>query len=174
MALVVEDGTGLANADAYVSEAFVDAYDLDYVNDATWQAATSTVKERSIRQATQYLDAVYGTRWNGEKLVCTQSLDWPRCSVYDSDGCLLDSDSVPVGIERACAELAIRAATGSLLVDQNAGGGLKKLKQKVAVLEQEKEWFSPGNSSTQTTYPIIDSILISDSLIRGGNTAVRG
>ena len=46
MALTVEDGTGLVNADAYISVADADTYFLASAN-ATWAAATSPAKMMS-------------------------------------------------------------------------------------------------------------------------------
>jgi len=51
MALIIEDGTIIANADSYVPIADVDTYNDDYVADATWTALSTTLKEIAIRQA---------------------------------------------------------------------------------------------------------------------------
>lgn len=114
MAIVIEDGSGLANAEAYISVADADTY-FSLRGNAAWAALTETQKEQALRRAVDYMTAVYGQRWKGERSSATQALDWPR------DGVLgVASDVVPVAVGRANAELAVRASAGDLLADQGA------------------------------------------------------
>lgn len=114
MAIVIEDGTGKSNAEAYISVADADAYFAARGN-AAWEALTTGQKEQNLRLGTDYMGQVYGPRWCGERATATQSLDWPRIGV-----CGVDSNVVPVAVQRANAELAVRAAAGALLADQGA------------------------------------------------------
>lgn len=107
MALVVEDGTARADAEAYISVADADAYFAARGNTA-WAALTEDAKEQALRRATDYMQAVYGPRWRGEPVTATQALDWPRTPY----------DPIPTAIARANAELAVRAAGSELLADQ--------------------------------------------------------
>ncbi len=71
MSLVVEDGTGLSNADSYVALADVTAYLTKYASAATlaaWSAGASIDTERACRNATHYLDAQYGSRLPGFRI----------------------------------------------------------------------------------------------------------
>ncbi|SRR5690606_1904871 len=108
MALIVEDGTGLPNAEAYISVADADSYFAKRGNSA-WAALTVDAKEVALRLGADYMAAVYGPRWCGERLTDTQALDWPR-----------DEQGVPEAVKRANAELAVRASAGVLLADQGA------------------------------------------------------
>ena len=108
MALIVEDGTGLPNAEAYISVADADSYFAKRGNSA-WSALTVDAKEVALRLGADYMAAVYGPRWCGERLTDTQALDWPR-----------DEQGVPEAVKRANAELAVRASAGVLLADQGA------------------------------------------------------
>jgi hypothetical protein len=67
MTLVVEDGTGVYNANAYCGRAFV----LDYLtvrNKATtWSAATTAAQEAAIIGATDYVEMRFGLRFRGQK-----------------------------------------------------------------------------------------------------------
>ena len=56
--LIVEDGTGLANANAYVSVEFADEY-FSARGNQTWVGLGSADKEAAIIKATDYLEAVY-------------------------------------------------------------------------------------------------------------------
>ena len=116
MALIVEDGSIVAGAESYITVADATAYFLARGN-AVWAAlASDTVREQLLRKATDYMVARYGLRWKGERVNEGQALDWPRSCAY-ANGFLLDSDSVPLKVRHACAELAVRASEGDLQPD---------------------------------------------------------
>lgn len=116
MALIVEDGTIVAGAESYISVTDADAYFLARSN-ATWAAiATTELKEAALRKATDYMVGRYGLRWKGDRVSELQELDWPREAAY-ANGFLIDSDTVPVAVQRACAELAVRASADDLQPD---------------------------------------------------------
>lgn len=125
MALVTEDGTGLANAESLCSVADATAHHAARGNAAWASLASDTVREQCLRKATEYLQQVYSQAWAGYRTTTTQALDWPRHSVPRRDiasvGYLLasywDSDEVPVAVQRACAELALKASSADLLAD---------------------------------------------------------
>lgn len=114
MTLMVEDGSGLPDAEAYCSVAFADAYHASRGNKA-WAGAVAA-REAALRRATDFMTQTCAERWKGERVSMHQALDWPRYSVV-VDGYELDADSVPVAIQRACAELALRALTQPLAPD---------------------------------------------------------
>ena len=119
MALVVEDGTGLSTAESYISVVDASTYHTARGN-ATWAAlASDTVREQALRKATDYMGAVYGLRWSGDRVLAAQALDWPRYNVA-VHGFSVDSDVVPTAVANACAELALRAAADDLLPDIGA------------------------------------------------------
>lgn len=108
MALVVEDGTGLANADAFVSLAYADAYHSARGNTA-W-TGTDEAKEQAIRRATAFLSNAY--RWKGERAQGRdQALAWPRSWVDDIEGHAVSATSVPWEVEQATCEVALRELT---------------------------------------------------------------
>lgn len=113
MPLVVEDGTGLAAADAYISVADADTYFLASAN-STWAAATIPDKEVAIVKATRYMEKRFGTKWKGQIASSEQALGWPRRYVYDERGTEL-ANQVPVQIARACAEYAVQALINPLI-----------------------------------------------------------
>ena len=119
MALIVEDGTGKPDAEAYISVADADAYFTARGN-ATWAALPDdSAKEAALRLGADYMEGAYGQRWKGCRISQTQALSWPRDGVC-VDGYDLPDDEVPVAVARANAELAVRASAGSLLEDQGA------------------------------------------------------
>lgn len=118
MALVVEDGTGKADAEAYISVADADTYFAARGN-AAWAALLTDAKEAALRLGFDYMGAVYGQRWKGCRVSATQAGDWPRDGVC-VNGYEVPDDEVPLAVARANAELAVRASAGSLLEDQGA------------------------------------------------------
>lgn len=110
MALEVEDGTGKDDAESYASVAETDTYFSNLGNTA-WTGTTAT-KEAALRKATQYLDATYN--WIGYIYITTQTLGWPRTSVFDREGRDL-KESVPLRVKRATYELALASLSGDLI-----------------------------------------------------------
>ena len=107
MALVTEDGTGLADAESFASVATADTYFGDR-GVAAWASLDVAAQEAALRLGTDYMEAQYGLLWAGERKTTTQALSWPR----------VGWTGVPEAVQRACCELAIRASAGPLLVDQ--------------------------------------------------------
>jgi hypothetical protein len=124
MALIVEDGTGLADAESFASVADATAYHAARGN-AAWAAlASDELREQLLRRATDYMEAFYRTQWAGCRVKSTQALSWPRYDVplpdvlsLGNERQVLASDIVPKPVKNACAELALRAITADLAPD---------------------------------------------------------
>ena len=150
MALVVEDGTGITNANAYVSVAEADSY-FQARNNPSWSTRTTADKEKAILYATSFLDGVF--YWLGHIKKFEQSLGWPRILVYDKDHRPIGSDSVPQRVKDAACELALEGLDKPLSPSLARGGDVKR--QKVASLEIE--YFERAGS--ERTFPIVRQIL---------------
>lgn len=124
MALIVEDGSGLPNAESYISVTDADTYFANRGN-AAWAALDTTTKEQSLRAATDYMSQTFRLRWVGMRVTITQGLDWPRAWVpivdspsgYRAFPAYLALDVVPAEVSRACAELAVRSSASELSPD---------------------------------------------------------
>ena len=82
MTLNVEDGTGMANADSYVSVADCSAYHVSRGNQA-WAAGAVVDQEAAIRRATFWVDPTYRNRFPGYQTQGrAQALEWPRTGAY--------------------------------------------------------------------------------------------
>ncbi len=160
MALIVETGTASATAESYASVADVDSYALAR-GMAAWTGIDS-VKESALRNATQYIDATY--RFKGYRVAQAQALMWPRSGVM-FDRFALASDAIPVMLKTACMELAIKAISGSLIVDPDS-----QYVTDVQVGPIKKSMSAPQNGG-QKTYALIDSLL--RDLIAGGSGSVQ-
>lgn len=109
MALEVEDGTGKANADAFVSVADCDAYCMAYGLSPWTDAPASPAedKEGAIRRATTRLSTGYswkGARAHGR----SQALAWPRSGATDGENDPIADTEIPAELVQACCELAAR------------------------------------------------------------------
>lgn len=109
MTLIVEDGTGLSNANSYASVSDADAY-FAARSHPNWVGSTAA-KEAALLKATQYLDTKY--LWRGTIFSSEQSLNIPRSNFYDVNGRDL-SEKVPTVVKNATCELALIALTETL------------------------------------------------------------
>lgn len=153
MALVVEDGTGLSNAEAYCSVANATTYHNARGNADAWDAIED--KEAALRLATDYLTQKYRGKWQGKRTTSAQALDWPRTGVKwtDSPAGYYADNALPMELVNACAELALRTAAGPLLADL----GRETLSETVDVISVT---YAEGRSR-QTAYAAVDGWLTS-------------
>ena len=151
--LVVENGTGLTDANSYSALASANSYHIERGNTA-WAAATESDRKESLIKATQYLDGRYGLWWIGKRKSAGQALDWPRrWALFEQSGEYL-SDTVPEQVKRATAEAALTAITTDLEPDLKRGGGI----QRVTVGPITEQYASGANPQLQR--PRIDGLLI--------------
>lgn len=132
--LIVEDGSIVAGAEAYIDAAYADTYHSNRGNEA-WGALTVPQKEAAIRRATDYMGEAYRLKWAGKRVGVTQVLDWPRLTVPRKDTIgfqystqvYYDHKSIPEEVKKASAELALRAIAGDLAPDLKQGVRSKKI-----------------------------------------------
>jgi hypothetical protein len=164
--LIVEDGSGLATAEAYLSVADADAYFAAYPGGSAW-TGTVPEKEAALRAATLYLDAEYGGRWQGSRVNATQALDWGRYGVY-VDGFLLPNVPLPKNLRAATAEAAVRSMSGELMPDVVAADrGVTSASDSVGALSTSRTWGN-GGKVTSDQYRKVDA-LIGRLLVGGGS-----
>lgn len=138
MSIVVEDGTGLSNAESYLSVSGADSYHTNRGNDS-W-TGSDAVKEQALRKATEYLDNHY--QWIGDIYLTTQTLNWPRTFAYDSQGRAVNN-IVPSKVENAAAELALLALSEDLVPVTTSSDYAKR--EKVGDLEIEYRDSAPAS-----------------------------
>jgi hypothetical protein len=138
LVLVKEDGTGLANANAYANAADGDAYHDGHLYASAWTAATTGSKEKALVMATRLIDAQF--QFNGFKRATSQVLQWPRRLCPDPDntdgviagllllrGPYLDETKVPSVVANAACEMA-RELLKADRTDDPDGEGLRSLR----------------------------------------------
>lgn len=121
MSLITEDGTGLPNADSYVTLAEANAFMADDIHaSGLWDDTTDDVKEAVIRFATSAMDTHFD--YPGRKVYSTGSLRWPRSGVSDLDGNSVSSASVPKEIKKASVRYAYEFLKADRVSDPESKG----------------------------------------------------
>lgn len=148
--------------DFYGTVASADAYHSARANSA-W-AGDEVAKQAALIRASAYIDGKFQSqnscgRWeslfSGSKTGGRgQSLQWPRTGSTDNEGHAIPSTEVPIEIEQATYEAALReiVTPGSLSPDYVAAGAIKR--QKVDTLEIEYQ-ASPSVVGGVPTRPVI-------------------
>lgn len=112
MALIIEDGTGKADADVYVSVKDFDAYAtkrnlLDLID------LEPEVKTAALIAATEYADSY--KRYKGRRASAGQALEFPRIELQDWSS--YDVEGIPKRLKDAVLFLATTVAGGTPLYE---------------------------------------------------------
>jgi hypothetical protein len=83
LTLIKENGTGLANANAYANAADGDAYHEGHLYATAWTGASAGLKDAALVMATRLIDAYVD--FGGKKATSVQALQWPRAGCVDPD-----------------------------------------------------------------------------------------
>lgn len=97
MALTIEDGTGVANADSYVTVAECEAFAIAYFGSSL--SGSSTAKEAALRRAALFMDSL---PWKGHRTFGrNQGLAWPRKDVTDGEENEIPEGEIPEEVKNA-------------------------------------------------------------------------
>ena len=178
MSLVVDDGTGLANAESYVSVADASAYFGKFYlpNDplmVAWTAALvspGTNAEVALRRSTRDLDVVYGPSYLSYALTSTQALLFPRTSFYEyGNSCYMAEQSwdgyyypvqsnaiqvtgIPAALANATAELALILLNGyDVTGPSDRSGAISRNYLRVGPLLDEQQYFYAASAAAMNT-----------------------
>jgi hypothetical protein len=145
MAITVEDGTGLAAAESYISEANADTYFTSRDAPVAWTGLTTALKESALRYATEWLDGRF--TWVGAvaNTAAPQALGWPRVSAVDHEGRTILSTTVPAKVADATCEVALAHATTALNSAQARGGQVAS--EKVGSIQVSYQFGAPAEDA---------------------------
>ncbi|MEM1189939.1 MAG: DnaT-like ssDNA-binding protein [Pseudomonadota bacterium] len=129
MAIVVEDGTGVAGANSYASVAQL--YEYAAARGTLLEVDQETA-ESLLTRAMDYMEDQFGRRWQGDRASATQELAWPRVNVW-VDNIRLDGNSIPRNLQYGQLAAAIEANFQDL--QPNPTAAVKR--QKVDTIEVE-------------------------------------
>ncbi len=158
-------------ADFYGTVVGADAYHAARDNTA-WTGADS-VKQAALLRASAFIDSLgfdgNELLWPGEKTGGRAQLrQWPRTGAVDAEGHAIDAATVPLEIEYATYEAALRelVTPGSLSPDYVPATQVKR--EKIDVIEVEY-FASAAGGAVPPTSPIIPLILSLLAPLLGGN-----
>ena len=149
--IVVEDGSGVANADSYVTVAEARAY-ASKRGFTTLDALTDGEVEAKIILAMDMVEG-YRDRFKGSKTSSTQALQWPREDVV-IDGIEIANDNIPTELKNALSQLTVDAVNTTL---QPNLGGRTVTKEKVDVVEIE--YAAQGAAADYTVFDKFEKML---------------
>lgn len=117
MVLIVEDGTGLPNANSFVELAAVDLYIIEKNLQATaaaiaWALLTTDEQEAAATLATSVVSNPERFDYVGIRKTYPQSLEWPRLGAVEVNGPAVPDDIVPWQVEDATIEYSLLAGNG--------------------------------------------------------------
>jgi len=182
MAFVLEDGTGIANANAYIDVAFATTYHTDRFNTAWTDLTDTALQQAAIIKATDYLDYRWDYIGERKKAFELQSLKWPRIDAFvERDEKVVQSNVVPLQVQQATAEYALRAVLlasaagtlGDLAPDPEIDRSASKItgrREKVGPLEEEFKFSGSFGLITLKPYPTADNML-RDLIVSGRKVA---
>ena len=155
MSLISEDGSQVSGAESLCSVAFADTYHSDRGASA-WALLTTAIKEQNLRKSTEFMFQRYTLYWDGYRVTTTQSLDWPRSFVFirpqrTQYQLYISNTIVPIEVQRACAELALRSSSATLMPDTKT----RQKRKTVGPITIEYDIYSPQNP----VYKSIDAML---------------
>lgn len=152
VALIIEDGTGVANADSYITLVEARAYAAKRGLSLPASPAGDAELEQLLIKAMDYIEAKRD-EFQGTKTESDQSLQWPRSGVT-IDGFEIDDDFIPKALKDAQAQLAVDGQTTDLMP---AGTGREVIKEKVDVIEVQ--YAEQGSGSVQPVFTKAEALL---------------
>jgi hypothetical protein len=104
--LIVEDGTGVEDANSYIDTSFAENYLLGE-RLTQFSVLSNEEKEAAIISGTQLVDNLY--TWEGRRKSLEQGLNWPRSGV-EIDGFTIEG--IPAAIKKAVCEAVFLFISG--------------------------------------------------------------
>lgn len=105
--LVIEDGSVVTGANSYIDVAYLKKYASD--RNITF-SVNNQILEKYLILAMDWLESKREF-WKGSSTSLNQELNWPRSFVV-VDGIYIDSNSIPIVLKNAQAQLVVEIANG--------------------------------------------------------------
>lgn len=155
--MIVEDGSGIINANAYIDVQFAKDYH-EALGNAEFDV-DEDLQEIAIIRATQALDLYYGPKYASYKITKEQGLAWPRRSFIGRDAIPVLANEIPIALKKATAELALQVVNGIDINETVPEGTIVEEKVKVDVIETSVKYQGSKPTETRTGFDKIDHLL---------------
>lgn len=152
--MIVENGTGLTDANSYVSVEFADDY-FSARGVSEWDNLETEKKEQLLIKATDFIDCIY--QWKGKKEFESQALRFPRVNLRDYEG--MEIKGIPSCLKQAVCDASLLANSGELFETAEQNGDV--VSETITTLS-----FTYANKGSRKT----TSTTLYDSI----NTKLRG
>lgn len=160
MSLIVEDGSCVATANAFVERAALIAYATAYYPAATVPDDETT--DAAILRASLWLTSF--PEWDGS-MTCgrgLQGLAWPRSGVTDCNGDSIPDDEVPAEVEHATFLASLAELTSPGVLTPVVTPGKQKKSVKVDVVAETymtpQEQGLAGRDTVDTLRPVLTAV----------------
>jgi len=150
MSLIVEDGSCVALANAFVTRAELIAYAADYYPGTT--VADDTTTDGAILRGSLWLSSF--PDWDGE-MTCgrgLQGLAWPRTGAEDCNGDDVPDNEVPVEVQQATYIAALAELSSPGILSPIITSGKQKKSVKVDVIAES--YMTPAEQGLKNVDPI--------------------
>lgn len=169
MAFIVEDGTGLANSNAYVSIAEFQEYWLSRGIDMSQYLELQ--KQSAIVLSSDHVDIFFGPKLIGYKSTGEQAMAFPRHCLYDRDGYLVEG--VPTKVKYAIHEYAKRILADNVVLAPDPAFDSSNLQvqatfEKVGPIE-ERTTYTTGSRRLLPPFPKADALINEFTWRSGGS-----
>jgi len=148
--IILEDGTGVSNANSYVTLAESETY-FAAKGELGW-AGTDDFKNQNLINATTALDALYGQRFisfMADEL--NQALLWPRDDTYDLNQRRIEEGTIPNSLKNAQMEMALLNQNGvNLYPEGNTNNDITQRAVSIGDISDSKTFQSTNKE--QATY----------------------
>lgn len=161
VAIVVEDGTGMDDANSYATVAELKAYfDL---RGFSYAGKTDDQLASALIQATDYIENKYRGKFKGkiEFPDTPQALSFPRLCLYDLNGVVVEG--VPTRLKNATIEYAKRALTALLAPDPTTGDSgayVASQTETIGPITESVTYANGGIPSITKAYPAADKYMV--------------
>lgn len=170
---IVETGAGLVGANSYATTEYAGNYLAQLGQDAVWILRTVEQRRTYLRQASAYIDDKFGARWNGMRGTKAQGLDWPRTLAFDSRTTYtLDASEVPLKLQQATVEVALRFMAGTVLLPDSSSGSTGITAQTLSVGSLSISRQYAGTASNDPPVVVVAELKLGGLFVAGGATAM--
>ena len=147
--LIVEDGSGVENANTYIDVAYL----TSFASDRGYTISTvQLVQEQQILKAMDYL-FWFADQWQGVKTNASNALHWPRRYV-SLDCAEFPSNSIPTQLKNAQAQLVVEQQARTLLWPKPRTSTIEGLVQEKTVGPLTKKFAFTGRGIANANAPI--------------------
>lgn len=140
--LIVEDGSGVDDANSYITLDYSNEYHV-LRNNTDWNG-TQEEKESSIVKATDYFEILYKHRFRGTQFNMN-GLSFPRTpgtAYYDNR---VEIEPLPENVKKAIAELALQLLNGEVTISP-LNSGVTSTSASVGSISESKSYDATGSS----------------------------